>query len=72
MFLDLFMKKENNTKSELLEAFDKSQKKQTAEVCRIAGVTPSTFYLHYYKDRDFRRQVLEKQLEHLSEKVATV
>ncbi len=66
------MKKENNTKSALLNAFDKSEKKQTAEVCRIAGVSPSAFYFHYYKDADFRRQVLEKQLEHLTERIATV
>ncbi len=64
-----FMKTQTNKKAALLAAFDQSEKKQTAEVCRIAGVAHSTFYFHYYKDADFRRQVLEKQLEHLTERV---
>ncbi len=54
----------------LLNAFDESKKKQIAEVCRIAGVTPSAFYFHYYKDAAFRRRVLEKQRDHLAEKIA--
>ncbi len=66
------MKKENNTKSTLLNAFNKSENKKMSEACRIAGVTPSTFYFHYDNDPDFRRQVLEKQLEHLAEKIAAV
>ncbi len=66
------MKKENTTKSELLSAFDKSEKKQVSEVCRIVGITPGTYYFHFYKDSDFRRQVLEKQREHLTEMIAAV
>ncbi len=66
------MKKVNSTKTELLNALDKSEKKQVSEACRIAGVALSTFYFHYYKDAEFRRQVLEKQRQHLTEKIATV
>jgi hypothetical protein len=62
------MKKEENTKSALLKGFGKS--KVIAEACRIAGVTPSAFWFHYYKDTDFRRQVLEKRREHLTERIA--
>jgi AcrR family transcriptional regulator len=62
--------KKNTTKSELLEAFNKSEKKTIADVCRIAGVTPSTFYFHVYKCGDFRRQIIEKRLEFLAAKLA--
>ncbi len=64
--------KEKPTKPALLNAFDKSERKTIAEVCRIVGVTPSAFYFHYYKDSEFRREVLEKQREHLAEKIAAV
>ncbi len=67
-----FMKKETNTKERLLNAFDLSENKQIAESCRIAGVSVSTFFFHYYKGRSFHRQILEKQLEHLKEKLAAV
>lgn len=67
-----FMKRKKSTKSELLKAFDKSERKQIVEVCRIVGVTPGTFYFHYYKDADFRREVMEKQREHLAKKIEAV
>jgi hypothetical protein len=66
------MEKEKNKKSALLEAFDKSATKQASEACRIAGVALSTFYFHSYKDKEFRREVLAKQMEHLKEKLAAV
>jgi AcrR family transcriptional regulator len=62
------MKKESDTKKLLLAAFDQS--KVVAEVCRIAGVTPSAFYFHFYKDATFRREVLEKRAERLAERIA--
>jgi hypothetical protein len=65
------MKKEN-TKERLLNAFDQSETKQTADACRIAGVSVSAFYFHFYKDRSFHRQILEKQIKHLNEKLAAV
>jgi AcrR family transcriptional regulator len=61
------MKKENNTKKDLLNAFLRT--KVVAEACRIAGVTPSAFYFHFYKDKDFRREVLEKRAEQLAERI---
>jgi TnpA family transposase len=63
--------KEKNKKLALLEAFDKSETKQAAEACRIAGVAKSTFYFHHYKDPEFRRQVLEKQLKHLEGRIVS-
>ncbi len=66
------MEKEKNKKSALLDAFDKSSTKKAAEACRIAGVALSTFYFHAYKDADFRRKILEKQREHLSDRIAAV
>ncbi len=66
------MKKENNTKERLLNAFDLSENKQVAESCRIAGVSVSTYFFHFYKDRTFHRQILEKQIQHLNEKLAAV
>lgn len=59
-----------NTKTTLINAFDKSEKKKIAEVCRIAGVAASTFYFHYYKDADFRKKVLKKQHEYITEQIA--
>jgi AcrR family transcriptional regulator len=62
------MKKESNTKNKLLSAFDQS--KVIAEACRIAGVTPSAFYFHFYKDKEFRREVLERRAEQIAERIA--
>ncbi len=62
------MKKKSDTKKELLAAFNQS--KVIAEVCRIAGVTPSAFYFHFYKDKDFQREVLEKRQEDLERRIA--
>jgi hypothetical protein len=66
------MKKETNQKEALLNAFDLSKNKGASEACRIAGVALSTFHFHNYKDAAFRRQVLEKKLEHLKERIAAV
>jgi hypothetical protein len=66
------MKKQTNKKEALLDAFDKSETKQAAEACRIAGVALSTFHFHNYKDVEFRRQILEKKLKHLTERIAAV
>jgi AcrR family transcriptional regulator len=64
------MKRKNDTKTELLSAFDKSEKQTIGDVCRIVGVTPSTFYFHFYKNADFRRQVVEKKMNFLAAKLA--
>jgi hypothetical protein len=61
--------KRENTKTELLKAFDQSEKKSAADVCRIVGIVQSTYYFHLYKDPEFRRQVLEKKREYLTEKI---
>ncbi len=61
--------RENTTKSELLEAFDQSETKTIADVCRIADVTPSALYYHANKSGDFRRQIMKKRLEYLTEKI---
>jgi hypothetical protein len=66
------MKKENMTKVKLLNAFDQSETKQTADACRIAGVSVSAFHFHNYKDASFRRQILEKKLKHLADRIAAV
>jgi ACT domain-containing protein len=66
------MKKQTNKKEALLDAFDQSETKQAAEACRIAGVAKSTYYFHAYKDPEFRRQVMEKQRDHLSARIASV
>jgi hypothetical protein len=57
-----------DTKKKLLAAFD--QTKVIAEACRIAGVTPSAYYFNFYKDKEFRRVVLEKRAEQLAEQIA--
>jgi AcrR family transcriptional regulator len=62
------MRKQSDTKKELLAAFGQSG--VIAEACRIAGVTPSTFYFHYYKNAAFRREVLEKRAEQIAERIA--
>jgi ACT domain-containing protein len=62
------MEKKTDTKKLLLAAFDKT--KIIAEACKIAGVSPSGFYFNFYKDGDFRRQVLEKRAETLAEQIA--
>ena len=59
-----------NTKLALLNAFDKSETQTIGDVCRIAEITPSTYYFHQYKDSDFRRQVIEKKMNFLAAKLA--
>jgi hypothetical protein len=66
------MHKEKNKKQALLDAFDQSLSKRAAEACKIAGVSLSVFYFHRYKDADFYRRVLEKQRDHLSNRIASV
>ncbi len=58
-------KNKETTKTELLAAFDKSQKKSIVDACRIAGITRGTFYFHFYKDEGFRKQILTKKAERL-------
>lgn len=60
------------TKQSLIKAFDESRSKSVADVCRIAGVSRVIFYYHVKNDEKFRRQFLEKQREHLSERIAAV
>jgi TnpA family transposase len=62
------MKKESNTKEELLAAF--SQSKGITEACQVAGFSRSVFYFHYYKDKEFRREVLERRAEQITERIA--
>jgi hypothetical protein len=64
------MKKPNTTKSDLLKAFDKSEKKTISDVCRIVGITPGSFHFHQRRNPDFRRQVMAKRLEYLTMKLA--
>jgi TnpA family transposase len=63
------MERGNTTKTALLNAIDSSEKKQVTDICRLAGIAPSTYWFHFYKDGDFRRQVLEKKREYLTEKI---
>jgi hypothetical protein len=62
------MRKKSTTQEAILKAFDQS--KVISEACRIAGVSTSCFYFHFYKNPKFRRQVLEKRREHLAERIA--
>ena len=64
--------KRENTKDALLTAFDESEKKTITDVARIVGVSVQTFYFHYYKDAEFRKQFLEKQREHLNARIEAV
>jgi hypothetical protein len=64
------MKNGTDTKQALVDAFGKSKTQSIGDVCRIAGIVPSTYYFHQYKDADFRRQVLEKRVEFLAAKLA--
>jgi hypothetical protein len=66
------MEKEKNKKRALLEAFDQSTTKKAPEACKIAGASLSVFYFHLYRDPEFRRQVLKKQRDHLSARIAAV
>jgi hypothetical protein len=63
------MKRGTNTKQALLNAFEKSETQAIGDVCRIAKIAPSTYYFHTYKDSDFRRQVMQKRMEFLAEKI---
>ncbi len=69
LFLKIKIMKENTTKSDLLKAFDQSESKTIADACRIVGITPSTFHFHQGKDSVFRRQIMQKRLEYLTEKI---
>jgi hypothetical protein len=62
--------KKNTTKTEILEAFEKSEKKTIAAVCALVGITPSTFHYHQRGDVDFRRQILSNRVDYLAEKLA--
>ncbi len=64
------MKNQTDTKAVLMDAFDRSEKKSVVDVCRIAGISPSSYWFHYYKDAPFRRLVLEKKMEILAAKLA--
>jgi AcrR family transcriptional regulator len=59
----------NDTKKKLLDAFDESRSKTIAEACLIAGVAVPTFYFHFYKDTDFKRQILERRREKLTREI---
>jgi hypothetical protein len=68
------MQQGNTTKAKLLSAFDLSEKKQPlvlTDVCKLAGVSVSAYFFHFYKDKVFRDAVLEKKLKHLSDKIAS-
>jgi hypothetical protein len=64
------MERGNNTKTALLNAFDESKKQSVADICRLAGSAPSTYWFHFYKDGNFRRAVLEKRMNFLAGKLA--
>jgi hypothetical protein len=59
------MRKEKNKKAALLEAFDLSTTKKASEACKLADASLSVYYFHFYKDLNFRRQILEKQAKHI-------
>lgn len=61
-----------STKEKLLNELDESGTKNISEVCRTVGITNSTFYFHFYKDAAFRRSVLEKQREYLTEQIEAI
>jgi hypothetical protein len=63
------MDRKFNKKQALLEAFNKSESKQAAEACRIAGVSTATYNFHRYKDENFRRKVLEIQRDYLTARI---
>jgi TnpA family transposase len=56
--------KEKNKKQALLAAFDQSETKKAPEACKLAEASLSVYYFHFYKDPNFRRQILEKQAQH--------
>jgi AcrR family transcriptional regulator len=64
------MSQKKSTKTRLIEALESSKTKTVSDICRIAGVDRSTYYYQFRKDADFRRQIFEKQREHLTEKIA--
>jgi TnpA family transposase len=65
------MKIEKNKKLALLAAFDQSETKKAPEACKLAEASLSVYYFHFYKDPNFRRQILEKQLKHLEGRIAS-
>jgi TnpA family transposase len=68
------MKQGNTTKAKLLSAFDLAEKMQPlalSEICKLAGVSVSAYFFHFYKDKVFRDAVLEKKLKNLSDKIAS-
>ncbi len=60
------------TKFTLLKAFDKSESKSVADMCRIAKISRYAFYYHLNKDVNFRRQIITKKAEHLTERLAVI
>ncbi len=64
------MEKDKNKKQALLDAFDQSQTKKAPEACKIAEASLSVYYFHFYKDPNFRRQILEKQAQHILRSLA--
>lgn len=64
--------KEESTKAKLIEAFNKSESMSVTETCRIANVTRGTYYFHFYKDADFRREMLTRQQHRMAEKIAKI
>jgi hypothetical protein len=65
-------KEEKTTKSAFIQAFEKSETKSVADLCRIVGVSRFTFYYHFNKDADFRKSLLEKQREYLGNRIVAV
>ncbi|MCA1623162.1 MAG: hypothetical protein LC768_06785 [Acidobacteria bacterium] len=57
-------------KRALLEAFDKSETKTVLSICRAVKIQPTTYYYHFNKDADFKRQIIEKRREHLAGQIA--
>jgi hypothetical protein len=60
---------ETNTKTALLAAFDKSEKKTVSDLCRIVGIARFTYYYHLNKDAKFKTELLKKQREHINGKI---
>jgi AcrR family transcriptional regulator len=62
--------KEDTTKSALIKAFEESETKSVSDLCRIVGVARFTFYYHFNKDAKFREEIITKQKEFLTQKLA--
>ncbi|HXH69796.1 MAG TPA: hypothetical protein VNI60_05550 [Pyrinomonadaceae bacterium] len=62
---------EKSVKMALLDALDKSKTKSVLSICRAVNIQPTTYYYHFNKDANFKRQIIEKQCKHLAKQILT-